>query len=175
MLRYELTIYDAPTPQGRKRAAMTNHGKTFYPEKKDVKAAGRIRDTWLKRYGDLRTDGLPPEPLITGPVVLTVHFYKKAPAMSAWKRKAYWGKPLVDTRPDIDNYLRQIFDALSGYAWIDDKQIALLIAGKFFALYPDGTDEPPHYEIVIEKIEVPVKRPPHPWRKKLDAKERRAT
>lgn len=159
-MRYVLTVYDFPTPMGRKRAAMTEKGKTFYPEAKDVKASFRIRDTWLKSYGDLRSDGLPREPMLMGPVALTIFFYKKAPSnLPSFKRKAYWRKPLGIRKPDFDNMEKQVCDALTGYAWHDDGQITWSVTGKFYALYPDGSDESPHFDIYFEPIDDSVEKP----------------
>lgn len=180
MPRYELTIWDPPTPQGRKRVAMkAGGGKTFYPEVKDAKAIDRIRSAWIEKFGEPGPEN-PNRPL-TGPLVFLLDFYIKAPSgLAKWKRDAYYKMPVVETKPDWDNAGKQVGDALNGYAWVDDRQIALAVVSKFYALYPDGTDEAPHITLSVQSIEVakPVKEdgrrptlPTHPWRKKADGQQ----
>ena len=48
-------------------------------------------------------------------------------------------------KPDIDNILKSIFDALNGYAFADDAQIVKVIADKFYA-------EEPFVEVVIDEL-----------------------
>lgn len=40
------------------------------------------------------------------------------------------------TRPDIDNYLKQIFDGLNGIVWEDDGQIVTVTASKWYSDRP---------------------------------------
>ena len=46
------------------------------------------------------------------------------------------------TKPDIDNYVKQVFDALNGLVWEDDAQIVYVEAAKFY-------DEIPRLELEI--------------------------
>lgn len=48
-------------------------------------------------------------------------------------------------RPDIDNILKAVFDALNGYAFEDDAQITMLKAEKVYA------DEP-YVEVMIDEL-----------------------
>ena len=56
------------------------------------------------------------------------------------------------TRPDLDNYIKQL-DALNGVCWKDDSQIVSLVGNKWYS-------DRPRVEITIEPIEMktaPVK------------------
>ncbi len=48
------------------------------------------------------------------------------------------------TKPDIDNYIKQIFDALNGLVWEDDAQIVRVEAGKFYC-------DAPRLEIIVKE------------------------
>jgi Holliday junction resolvase RusA-like endonuclease len=61
------------------------------------------------------------------PLALNVTFYRERPK-SAPKKLQY---PV--TRPDLDNYLKLLLDALDKYAMPDDSQIITITAHKVFA------------------------------------------
>ena len=67
---------------------------------------------------------------------LAVTFYRAKPK-SAPKRLTM---PL--TRPDLDNYLKLLLDALNGYAFPDDGQVTRISAAKRFG-------DPPRIELVL--------------------------
>lgn len=48
-------------------------------------------------------------------------------------------------KPDIDNILKSIFDALNGYAFADDVQIVKVVAEKVYA-------DKPFVEVVIDEL-----------------------
>lgn len=48
-------------------------------------------------------------------------------------------------KPDIDNILKSIFDALNGYAFADDVQIVKVVAEKVYA-------EEPFVEVIIDEL-----------------------
>lgn len=103
-----------PTPKGRPR--LGRYG-TYTPAK--TKAAEEaIQWAW---------HGKPME----GPLKVSLRFYFKRP-----KKCLASFKP---TRPDIDNLVKLVCDALNGLAWKDDGQIVILEAYKFYCnrLAPD--------------------------------------
>lgn len=53
-------------------------------------------------------------------------------------------RPIV--RPDIDNYIKSVFDGLDGIVWIDDAQVVSLVAEKFYS-------DNPRVEIDIRSVE----------------------
>lgn len=52
-------------------------------------------------------------------------------------------RPIV--RPDIDNYIKSVFDGLDGIVWIDDAQVVSLIANKFYS-------DKPRVEVTIKEL-----------------------
>ena len=50
-------------------------------------------------------------------------------------------------KPDLDNVLKSIFDALNGYAYEDDAQIVVIESERFYA-------SEPYIQVVVEKYEL---------------------
>lgn len=79
-------------------------------------------------------------------------------SLSKIKREsAIKGRIRPTTKPDIDNYVKQVFDALNGLIWEDDAQIVTVHARKFY-------DEIPRLEIDINTVNsdavFPLRRQP---------------
>ena len=75
------------------------------------------------------------------PLRLEVTFYRSRPK-SAPKKVT-----MPVTRPDLDNYLKLILDAISGYLCPDDSQVTTILAKKRF------TEDVPRIELALEKDE----------------------
>lgn len=73
---------------------------------------------------------------IEGPVALLVHAYKAIPV--SWsktdKAKALAGALLPTSKPDGDNYLKMVQDALNEIVWKDDSQV---VDARVIKLYSD--------------------------------------
>jgi Holliday junction resolvase RusA-like endonuclease len=67
-----------------------------------------------------------PEKLIEGPIDLRLVFFLTKPKTS--KNRL----PIV--RPDLDNYIKAVKDALNGVFWKDDSQIVFIEATKMYSL-----------------------------------------
>jgi len=119
-----------PYPQRRPRIFKTKTGKylTIYPGA-GAKQRLMIREFVLKNGGKKF-----PKPT---PLRLEVKFVLKKPTSA---RRKY---PSV--RPDLDNYVKLLKDALSGYLWDDDGQIVELIAKKEYG-------EMPCIELEVEQV-----------------------
>ena len=124
-----------PHAKGRpKVSTFGGHAQVYTPKKTrmaeaDIKASIRIEIAKAERFeaGE--------------PLVLWVTFYVVRPK-SAPKRVKY---PV--TRPDLDNYLKILLDALDKFALPDDAQIVNIYAKKAFA----GVGTPPRIEFVLER------------------------
>lgn len=72
------------------------------------------------------------------PVGMTVRLYYKIPkgVSKAKRQKMLNGeiRPLV--KPDVDNVIKCLCDALNGIAWADDNQVANVWASKFYSDNP---------------------------------------
>jgi Holliday junction resolvase RusA-like endonuclease len=145
--RYEFVVLDPPTPMGRKRTAFKGKdGVAHYPETKDVRSVYHIRQAWAEAY--------PEAPLIDGAVRLTVRLWHKCPAVASLKkRKAAWmNLAAMQTKPDANNVLNQVCDALTGYAYVDDKQITVATVMKYYAVDRDGNHTSPRMTVVVEAL-----------------------
>ena len=129
------TIYVEPRAKGRpKVSTFGGHAQIYTPKKTrvaeaDIKASIRSEIAKSERFG------------AGEPLVLWVTFYVVRPK-SAPKRVKH-----PATRPDLDNYLKTLLDALDKFAFPDDAQVVNIHAKKAFAL--DGT--PPRIEFVLER------------------------
>ncbi len=121
------TIPGEPEGKGRPRfARVGNAVRTFTPEKTRA-YEDRVRLAYRSaahgmRFGDK-------------PVMLTVTAYYATPASASRKRQdALIGTPCTK-KPDADNVLKAIADALNGVAYDDDKQVAVSVVEKRWEHY----------------------------------------
>lgn len=82
------------------------------------------------------------------PVHAEIHFYYPIP--SSWSKKrqeaARVGQMMPVVKPDIDNCVKGIFDALNKIAWNDDNQVVSLLTQKFYS-------DKPRIEIRLREVE----------------------
>jgi Holliday junction resolvase RusA-like endonuclease len=132
MSPHGFTIHVAGKPAGKGRARFGN-GRAFTP-KGTVMAENDIRAAW-KAAGS---------PRLEGPVVLTVslevtrpkaHFTSSG-ALSAVGRRMI--RP-SNRKPDLDNAVKLVMDALNTRAWADDVQVVQLVAWRMWADVPQTT------------------------------------
>lgn len=72
------------------------------------------------------------------PLVVTACIYRPIPKSLKKQEKilAEQGEKLPVTRPDLDNYLKGILDALNKTVYKDDNQITAIHAYKFYSVNP---------------------------------------
>ena len=133
---YSLTILGIPTPQKRPRFARMGRYVKTYDTNKSLKEG--IIESLATQL---------PKDLITTPLKVKVCFYfphikSHYKSNGALKDKLFY----KDTKPDIDNLVKFIFDTLNGVIWRDDALIVSLEASKRF-------DDRPRTELYIEEIE----------------------
>ena len=135
----KFTIYGDPVPKGRPKFTVRGGYAMAYTPKKTKENEDYIRCA-----------ALPYKPYIkpfTGPVSLTAIFYRSIPK-SFPKKKAEMAKNGIlrpTTTPDLDNYLKQVEDALSGIFYENDKQIVDSSESKYYS-------ERPRIEIEIQEV-----------------------
>lgn len=83
--------------------------------------------------------------LIDRPVYLTVQAFFAFPKAMSGKKKAARDVHWHTGRPDTDNIVKAVGDALNGVVWRDDTQVALVKASKQY-------DETPRLEITVEAL-----------------------
>lgn len=127
MIRF--TVYGEPVAQGRPRAANIGGHIRMYDPKKS-------RD--YKDYVKLAASEFAPKELLNGPIILSVNVFRPMPKSLSKKRAALAEQGLLrpTTRPDADNYIKGIKDALKNVIWKDDSQIVELHTSKFYSARP---------------------------------------
>jgi len=107
-------------PSPKARARTTKRGITYTPKTTQL-AEGKVLEHFLKAY-----DGEPLE----GALRIDVYAVFEVPKSWSKKRKAeaVWHT----ARPDIDNIVKLVTDALNGSAYKDDSQIAAMGAMKCY-------------------------------------------
>ena len=91
------------------------------------------------------------EPL-SGPLTLRCIFVLPRPGRLMWKTRPMPRERHI-TKPDVDNLLKSVTDALNQLLWRDDSQVAEVLAEKWIA----AGDEQPHVEINIEPCQLPAR------------------
>lgn len=128
MNEFKFTIYGEPVAKGRpKPTTIAGHAVMYTPTKT------------RKAENNLRAQALPfkPESPLTQPIHILMDIYVKMPKAS--KRKTsdmLSGLMRPAKRPDIDNYVKLVLDALNGIFYVDDNQVVELHARKWYSDTP---------------------------------------
>ena len=126
----QIIVYGEPTPKGRPRVAMMGRFPTVYTPKETREA----EDTFLQQAIKQK-----PETPLEGPLSISIKFYKIKPK-SKPKKVIHW-----TTKPDLDNLVKLVIDALNKVFFQDDSQIIEIQATKQY-------DQTPRTEVEIRKI-----------------------
>ena len=117
-----LTVPGRPYPQGSLRSFRTKSGATVTPQKPTV----------LTYRSDIRAAWGEPDP-VEGPVHVHVEFRFARPKSHFNKKGLKPDAPDAHAQsPDIDKLLRSVLDALTEYAYLDDKQVNVLTSGRIW-------------------------------------------
>jgi Holliday junction resolvase RusA-like endonuclease len=135
----QFTVYGEPVAQGRPRATMIDGHIRMYDPKKSSD---------FKNYVRLVASEHRPDKLLEGPISLTVKVYK--PTLKSFSKKkkaaAEAGQLRPTSKPDVDNYVKGVKDALKNVIWKDDSQVVDLHISKWYS-------ETPRVEITIVPLE----------------------
>lgn len=124
-----ITVYGDPVPQHRPRFARIGKFVRTYNVKEDTAYREKI-------YWEAKTKVKAPINR-TVPLIVEIGVFRKlTSAVRKQHQEAEMGLIRPTTRPDIDNYIKQVFDALNGIVWEDDGQIVTVTARKFFSNVP---------------------------------------
>lgn len=127
-----ITVPGEPVAQGRPRFAHRGGFATAYDPPKSAKYKNTIQKELQPLI--LNKDFTP----FDGPCSLELRIYRSIPkSFSRQKRfEAVIGEIRPTTRPDTDNYIKGILDALNGIVVKDDSQIVNIVAQKFYSDIP---------------------------------------
>lgn len=134
----QFTVYGEPVAQGRPRfSSQGGFTKVYDPAKsKD-----------FKKYVKLVASENRPDHLLEGPIQMDVKIFK--PSLKGFSKKkaalAEEGVLRPLTKPDVDNYVKGVKDALKSVIWKDDSQVVDLHISKWYS-------EIPRIEITINEL-----------------------
>ena len=117
-------------PQGKARA------RTFYDKRADKMRSVTPQQT--RSYEDLiRWSYAVAGGKYLGEKLIKVAIEAFYPIPKSWSKKkrsaAHCGKIRPTTKPDTDNIIKVVLDALNGVAYYDDKQVVSVACKKFYA------------------------------------------
>lgn len=130
--RIEFTVPALPIAQPRAKATTINGQARMY------EAASKHPVHAFKSTTRLVASEAYQGPPLTGPLFMEIEFVFARPSSMRWK-----SKPMPRTwhakRPDADNLIKAVLDALNGRAFVDDSQFVCIDARKLIA---DGQEQP---------------------------------
>lgn len=125
---YHVTMLGTPKGKGRPRFA---NGHAYTPEET------RGYETHMRAEFRRQNPGAQPIPENAPVTVEVVAFFPIPKCISRKEREAiYAGSKLPTRKPDADNILKLVCDALNGLAWHDDKQVVSMRCEKRYGEQP---------------------------------------
>jgi Holliday junction resolvase RusA-like endonuclease len=132
----QIILSGAPVSAGRPRFRniQTTAGASFASTYTPAKTRNYQRDLRFRAQEEMTRLGLPP---LAGALSVQMDVWLPIPKSLSTKKKAMAGSGMLRpmTRPDLDNYIKQL-DALNGVCWLDDSQIVSITAQKRFSASP---------------------------------------
>jgi Holliday junction resolvase RusA-like endonuclease len=127
MIKFQ--VLGPPVAQGRPRAS-SQRGKIIMRDPKKSKE--------YKQYVKLAAAQYAPEQLLDEPLHLIVKVFRPIPKSFSKKKtqEAITGVLRPITKPDTDNYLKGVKDALNGVIWRDDSIIVDTSVSKYYSDKP---------------------------------------
>jgi Holliday junction resolvase RusA-like endonuclease len=126
----ELVVYGAPVAQGRPK--FSTHGgfaRAYDPAK------SRDYKDYVRLAAVTQMAGRPP---LQGALELSVRIYRPIPKSFSLKKASLAEQGILRpiTKPDTDNYIKGIKDAITGICWQDDSQVVAYIepTGKYYSI-----------------------------------------
>jgi Holliday junction resolvase RusA-like endonuclease len=116
--------------RGKQRPRFSRKGGRTYTAEQTVTMEAHVRHCADQAVGN---------PCLTGPLAVAIEV--GLPIPRSWsKRKqteAASGMARPTGKPDLDNIIKLVCDALNGVVWNDDSQIVAQVATKHYALVPE--------------------------------------
>ena len=131
-----------PIGQGRPKFSTINgHARAYDPEKsRNYKAYVKLLATQAMKDSGFT--------MIEGPCCLSIDAYFAVPKSKSkkFREAALSGLEYPTKKPDIDNIVKALQDALNGLAYKDDSSIVFLSVAKCYS-------EVPRVEVILREIE----------------------
>ncbi|MED0736254.1 RusA family crossover junction endodeoxyribonuclease [Aneurinibacillus thermoaerophilus] len=140
----QFTVYGEPVAQGRPRATTIAGKARLYDPAKSRS---------YKEYVRLAASEHAPATLLEGPLQLVVNVYRSIPKSFSKKKTAQAEAGVIrpTTKPDADNFLKGVKDALNKVIWKDDSQIVSVTVAKFYS-------QRPRIEVKVQALEEQVQQ-----------------
>ncbi|HJV46617.1 MAG TPA: RusA family crossover junction endodeoxyribonuclease [Bacillota bacterium] len=125
----QFTVYGEPVAQGRPKATTINGNVRMYDPKKSVDFKNFVRQVAAENA---------PESLLDGALGMRVGIYRPIPKSFSKKKTEQAEKGILrpTSKPDADNYLKAIKDALKNVIWKDDSQVVDVTISKWYSNRP---------------------------------------
>lgn len=144
-----IKVFIPGEPAAKERPRSGNGGRIYTPAK-TRKAEQTLRQNWiaanLEQYGSVHT--------FNEPIRIKIRFhYEPLKGFKKWEMRLIRHGTTIPkyTRPDIDNLVKLVLDALNGVAYKDDYLVTRIIGEKCYS------DKGPGTEIEIYRVELPEK------------------
>lgn len=114
-------------PQGKARPRFSRRSGTVYTPAKTAKYEKEIRQSFLAAGGKMIPAG--------SYVAVTVDAYFKIPKSYTKRKRLECERNIIrpDKKPDIDNVVKVVLDALNKVAYADDKQVIGIVCRKWYS------------------------------------------
>ncbi len=114
-------------PQGKARPRFSRRSGTIYTPAKTAKYEKEIRQAYLAAGGEMIPEG--------SYAAVTVDAYFKIPKSYTKRKRLACEHNIIrpGKKPDIDNVLKVVLDALNKVAYEDDKQVIGIICRKWYS------------------------------------------
>ena len=129
-MRLVFSVHGAPVGKGRPRVTNKGGYAHAYTPPKTASYERLVRETYKSSF--------PRQLALTGGIELILRAYYPIP--QSWpqskKAKALSEMIVPEVKPDLDNIIKCVTDALNGTAYQDDKQITSIRAEKHYSPMP---------------------------------------
>ena len=125
-----VTVYCEPVPKGRPRFHLVRGHVHTYTPAKTADYEKHIAEAWNIQAGFTFEKEIP--------LSVQIYFGMPIPKSTTKKNKERMIKGCVyhQKKPDLDNLIKSVLDALNGVAYEDDSQIVRISASKYYSKYP---------------------------------------
>ena len=129
------TVPGKPQGKGRPRVGRVGGFSRMFTPEKTVSYENLI--------GWTAAQAMAGRTLLLGPVAVSLHIAMEVTASwsKAKQARALAGTESPTTKPDMDNVIKAVFDAINGVVWKDDVQVVQLTTTKAYAAAPGVTVE----------------------------------
>ena len=122
---YRIEVPLAPVAKGRPR--MTRSGHVYTPPK----TAQAEKDVARMARASIGGDGL-----LEGPLEVKIRFHMPMPQSWSKRKRDTMDLKAHCSKPDLDNLVKLVKDALNGIVWVDDSQVYRLESSKLYMREP---------------------------------------